>query len=67
MRGGKDCDSSFAHRMKGEGAWAQLLSQRFAKAVRRLRLSERQNGVLDVSHFRRLDPQKPANEQLNLF
>jgi DNA repair photolyase len=36
MRGGKDYDSDFATRMKGSGAWAQLLGQRFQKATRRL-------------------------------
>lgn len=36
MRGGKDYDSDFATRMKGTGPWADLLAQRFAKAVRRL-------------------------------
>lgn len=36
MRGGKDYDSDFATRMKGSGPWAELLAQRFAKAVRRL-------------------------------
>jgi DNA repair photolyase len=36
MRGGKDYDSDFATRMKGSGAWAMLLKQRFAKATKRL-------------------------------
>jgi len=36
MRGGKDYDSDFATRMKGSGAWAELLGQRFRKAVDRL-------------------------------
>jgi hypothetical protein len=31
MRGGKDYDSSFGTRMKGEGIWAQLLQQRLAR------------------------------------
>ena len=39
MRGGKDYDSSFSTRMKGEGLWADLLKQRFHKAVRRLGLN----------------------------
>ena len=36
MRGGKDYDSGFGTRMRGEGPFAQLIGQRFAKAHRRL-------------------------------
>lgn len=36
MRGGKDYDSDFATRMKGSGAWADLVGQRFRKAAARL-------------------------------
>ncbi len=36
MRGGKDYDADFATRMKGSGAWAELLAQRFTKTARRL-------------------------------
>jgi len=72
MRGGKDYDSSFAHRMKGEGAWAQLLKQRFDKAVRRLGLNERRHGILDMSQFKRTEskrpqPPSPPDAQLSLF
>ena len=70
MRGGKDYDSSFATRMKGEGLWADLLRQRFHKAVRRLGLNERQRGILDMSQFRRLAlpaQAAPDNPQLDLF
>ena len=52
MRGGKDYDSDFSKRMKGEGIWADLLRQRFRQAVRRLGLNERTNGILDLSQFR---------------
>ncbi|AKM40272.1 radical SAM protein [Burkholderia contaminans FFH2055] len=52
MRGGKDYDSDFSKRMKGEGVWADLLRQRFRQAVRRLGLNERTNGILDLSQFR---------------
>ncbi|WP_205171061.1 PA0069 family radical SAM protein, partial [Burkholderia sp. LMG 13014] len=41
MRGGKDYDSDFSKRMKGEGIWADLLRQRFRQAVKRLGLNER--------------------------
>jgi DNA repair photolyase len=70
MRGGKDYDSSFAHRMKGEGLWADLLKQRFAKATKRLGLNARQHGILDMSQFRRVEPPpRPAadDKQLDLF
>ena len=34
MHGGKDYDAEFGKRMRGEGVWADLLQQRFARAVR---------------------------------
>jgi DNA repair photolyase len=52
MRGGKDYDSDFATRMKGTGAWAELIGQRFEKAVRRIGFN-RERLVLDTSQFRR--------------
>lgn len=73
MRGGKDYDSSFAQRMKGEGLWAELLKQRFHNAVRRLGLNERRRGILDISQFRtelagtRPSEPPPDNPQLSLF
>ncbi|MGF6481749.1 PA0069 family radical SAM protein [Paraburkholderia sp. JPY419] len=75
MRGGKDYDSSFSTRMKGEGLWADLLKQRFQKAARRLGLSGRDRGILDMSHFRRIESPRaeqasapaPDNPQLRLF
>ncbi|SIT50272.1 Radical SAM domain-containing protein [Paraburkholderia piptadeniae] len=70
MRGGKDYDSSFSTRMKGEGLWADLLRQRFANAVRRLGLNARNHGILDMSHFKRIESPKrvaPETSQLSLF
>ncbi|MFL9872764.1 PA0069 family radical SAM protein [Paraburkholderia megapolitana] len=75
MRGGKDYDSSFASRMKGEGLWADLLRQRFYNAARRLGLNRRDRGILDMSHFQHVEqkpapraaPDKPASPQLDLF
>lgn len=67
MRGGKDYDSSFAHRMKGEGAWADLLKQRFEKAATRLGLNARRHGILDMSHFKKPAAPSPPNPQLTLF
>ena len=56
MRGGKDYDSGFGTRMRGEGPFAQLLQQRFAKAHRRLGYG-RMPG-LDRSKF--VAPRKPS-------
>ena len=39
LHGGKDYDSDFAHRMKGQGVWAELLAQRFRKTCARLGLN----------------------------
>jgi DNA repair photolyase len=65
MRGGKDYDSDFATRMKGQGVWAQLLRQRFEKACVRLGYS-REREPLDLSLFRppARDPRGAAQGQL---
>ena len=52
MRGGKDYDSDFATRMKGSGAWAELIAQRFARATRCIGFN-RERVVLDTRQFRR--------------
>ncbi|AQG99363.1 radical SAM protein [Burkholderia sp. KK1] len=70
MRGGKDYDSNFSTRMKGEGLWADMLKQRFQKATKRLGLNARQRGILDMSEFRQPDTRvapPPANPQFDLF
>jgi hypothetical protein len=51
MRGGKDYDSHFATRMKGSGAWADLLGQRFRKAAQRLGFNQRKV-AFDTTAFR---------------
>jgi len=35
MRGGKNYDASFGHRMTGDGTWARLIEQRFKRASAR--------------------------------
>lgn len=40
MRGGKEYDSTFGQRMRGTGEFANLLSIRFNKACRKLKLNE---------------------------
>jgi DNA repair photolyase len=59
MRGGRDYDASFGARMKGEGIWAQLLAQRFEKAVARCGLNRRRH-ELDLTRFR---PPRPGPSQ----
>ena len=55
MRGGKDYDSDFSVRMHGQGVWADLIGQRFEKAVARLGLRARAGRfeALDASRFKR--------------
>jgi DNA repair photolyase len=55
MRGGKDYDSAFGTRMRGEGVWADLIRQRFEKAVHRLGLHGKGGRFkqLDCTQFRR--------------
>ena len=50
-RGGELYDSRFGARMRGEGPFADLLAQRFAKALKRLGLNRRGGFDLDCSAF----------------
>ena len=51
MRGGRDYDSRFGTRMKGQGTWADLLAQRFARACARLGMNLSREG-LRLDQFR---------------
>jgi DNA repair photolyase len=62
MRGGKDYDSGWGTRMRGEGPFAQLIAQRFAKAHARLGFGRLP--ALDASRF--VPPRKPS-PQAELF
>jgi len=65
MRGGKDYDSTFNTRMRGEGVWAQLIAQRLAKARRRFGL-DHDRRPLDLSQF--IKPLTPGRAgQADLF
>jgi DNA repair photolyase len=64
MRGGKDYDSDFSKRMKGEGLWADMLKQRFHNATKRLGLNQRRNGILDMSEFRRAEKAVARNPRV---
>jgi len=61
-RGGALYKSGFGERMRGEGAYAELLSRRFRVACRRLGLNERRF-ALDTARFR---PPPAAGDQLSL-
>ncbi|HVI33071.1 PA0069 family radical SAM protein [Phenylobacterium sp.] len=63
MRGGKDYDSQWGKRMRGEGPIADLLSKRFAAAKKRYDLEFRFDGM-DLTQFR--VPPK-AGDQIDLF
>ena len=63
MRGGRDYDSGFGTRMRGEGPLADLLEKRFALARKRFGLDNKLP-VLDCSLFA---PTVTATSQLNLF
>ncbi|MCK9199759.1 MAG: PA0069 family radical SAM protein [Gallionella sp.] len=51
MRGGKENDSEFGSRFRGDGLFADLLEKRFRIACERLGLNQEEMG-LDVSRFR---------------
>jgi DNA repair photolyase len=53
MRGGRDNDPRFGHRMRGTGPLAELLRSRFHSACRRAGLNLARGEPLDVSLFRR--------------
>jgi DNA repair photolyase len=63
-RGGKDYDSQFGVRMKGTGAYAELLRARFDLAKRKLGYADAEERYeLDTSKFR---PPRPDSPQLSL-
>jgi DNA repair photolyase len=63
MRGGRDNDPRFGTRMRGTGPYAQLLSNRFRLACRRLNLNSEPRGPLDTTLFH---PPERAGAQLQL-
>ena len=60
MRGGRDYDSRFGTRMRGEGPFAQLLSRRFVRAHRQLGFGRLP--ALDTGAFVRPRPASPQGE-----
>jgi DNA repair photolyase len=63
MHGGKLYDSQFFKRVRGEGAYAALIAQRFTKARRRLGL----DGGLPKLNCAAFQPPLRAGDQLSLF
>jgi hypothetical protein len=63
MHGGQDYDPAFGQRMTGVGMWADLLRQRFDKAVARLGLATR----LPPLRCDLFQPPARAGDQLTLF
>lgn len=64
LRGGRDYDSRFGHRMRGQGPWAELLRRRFEEACRRHGLERGRSQPLTTAHFR---PPNRAPGQMVLF
>ena len=63
-RGGRDYDARFGERMRGTGAFAELLENRFRVACKRHGLNERRALTLDSGRFR---PPPSDSPQMTLF
>ncbi len=51
MNGGKDYDSNFATRMRGQGVFADIIRKRVQVAMRKAGLDRAWDTVLDTSRF----------------
>lgn len=51
MNGGKDYDSNFATRMRGQGVFADIIRKRMQVAARKAGLGKAWDTVLDTSGF----------------
>jgi DNA repair photolyase len=63
-RNGRENDPRFGSRMRGEGAYAELIGRRFETACRRLGLLRHRESGLCTQHFR---PYHSAEDQLTLL
>jgi len=52
LRGGRDNDPRFGHRMRGRGPWADLLRRRFEESCRRAGLHSHRDNPLTTALFR---------------
>jgi hypothetical protein len=62
MNGGKDYDSNFATRMRGQGVFADLIRTRVQTATRKHGLDRAWDTVLDASTFTPPRIQSPQGE-----
>jgi DNA repair photolyase len=66
MRGGKEYDSQFGARMRGEGEYAYLLETRFRLACKRFHLNTSPSLELDIKKFRK-NNESLSSRQLTLW
>jgi len=64
LRGGKDYDSRFGLRQRGEGVFADLFRKRFEVACRKYGLNRNRESRLDTSKFK---PPALEGQQMGLF
>ncbi|MEX1993144.1 MAG: PA0069 family radical SAM protein [Steroidobacteraceae bacterium] len=64
LRGGRDNDPRFGHRMRGQGPWADLLRRRFEECCRREGLENGRSTPLSTGLFR---PPSRAPGQMELW
>ncbi len=64
LRGGRDNDPRFGHRMRGQGPWAELLHRRFETSCRRNGLEKGRDAPLTTELFR---PPNRSPDQMDLW
>ncbi len=64
LRGGRDNDPRFGHRMRGQGPWAELLKRRFEASCRRNGLASGRAAPLTTLQFR---PPNRTPDQMELW
>jgi DNA repair photolyase len=64
LRGGRDNDPRFGHRMRGQGPWAALLRKRFEAACARHGLASGRDSPLSAAAFR---PPNRSPGQMDLW
>jgi len=67
LRGGADYDSRFGYRMRGDGEFARLLSQRFRLACNRLGLNQSEERAARADLFQPPRCGEPRGDQIDLF
>ena len=60
VRGGRDYVSTFGERMRGTGAFADLIEKRFELACKRLGLNQGRDESFDISRFTSAARERPA-------